>query len=126
LTKRYGAGVLVSESAYREIPHPEKYCCRQVDVVQVKGKTQPVGIYEIFDADAEPLKTQKLQGLAAYHQALILFHSNDWQAAQRQFEACLQLCPSDPVVRVYLERCREYTERHPTVEWRGVTVLQEK
>jgi adenylate cyclase len=42
LTKRYGAGVLVSESAYREIPHPEKYCCRQVDVVQVKGKTQPV------------------------------------------------------------------------------------
>lgn len=97
-----------------------------MDAVQVKGKTQPVGIYEIFDADGEPLKTQKLQGLAAYHQALILFHANDWQAAQKQFETCLQLCPSDPVVQVYLERCREYAERPPTMSWRGVTILQEK
>jgi class 3 adenylate cyclase len=41
LTKHYGTGVLAAESAYRQIPNPEKYRCRPVDVVQVKGKTQP-------------------------------------------------------------------------------------
>jgi class 3 adenylate cyclase len=45
LTKHCGVGVLVSESAFREISNPERFCYREIDVVQVRGKTRPVVIF---------------------------------------------------------------------------------
>ncbi len=126
LTKRFGAGVWVSESAYREIPNPEKYCCRQVDVVQVKGKTQPVTIYEFFDADPQSLKQQEIQSLHHYQQGLQCFQARDWETAAALFTACLEMAPDDPISRLYLERCRAHLENPLATAWNGVTILQEK
>jgi class 3 adenylate cyclase len=107
LTKHYGVGVLVSESAFREISNPEKFCYREIDVVQVRGKTRPVVIYEIFDADSDLIKTQKLNCLSQYNRGLHYFHAEDWQQAMTLFEACLKIFPEDPISRIYLARCKE-------------------
>jgi len=47
LTKDYGAPMLISEYTYRELSHPKAYAVQPVDVVVVKGKTLPVGIYSV-------------------------------------------------------------------------------
>jgi class 3 adenylate cyclase len=107
LTKNYGAGVLVSESAFREISNPEGFCYREIDVVQVRGKTKPVVVYEVFDADPDFIKQQKLNCLSQYNRGLYYFHAEDWPQAISLFEECLAICPDDPISRLYLERCIE-------------------
>lgn len=107
LTKHYGVGVLVSESAFREISNPERFCYREIDVVQVRGKTKPVVIYEIFDADADMVKKQKLACLSQYNRGLHYFHAEDWPQAMSLFEECLAIFPEDPISRIYFERCKE-------------------
>jgi hypothetical protein len=106
LTKRYGVGVLVSESAFRELSNPERFCHREVDVAQVRGKTRPVVIYEFFDSDPEPIKAQKSVCLSPYNRGLYYFHAEDWQQAMSLFEECLIISPEDPISRLYVERCR--------------------
>jgi class 3 adenylate cyclase len=48
LTKVYHVGLLISQYTYEQLAEPETYDIRQIDVVRVKGKTQPVTIYEVF------------------------------------------------------------------------------
>jgi class 3 adenylate cyclase/HAMP domain-containing protein len=48
LTKVYRAGLLMSQYTYEQLAEPEAYGIRPIDVVRVKGKTQPVAIYEVF------------------------------------------------------------------------------
>jgi class 3 adenylate cyclase len=48
LTKVYRAGLLMSQYTYEQLAEPEAYRIRPIDVVRVKGKTQPVAIYEVF------------------------------------------------------------------------------
>lgn len=113
LTKHYGVGVLVSESAFREISNPERFCYREVDVAHVRGKTRPVVIYEFFDAEADMVKKQKLACLSQYNRGLQYFHAEDWQQAKALFEACLEIFPEDPISRIYLERCQECLAESP-------------
>lgn len=47
LTKDYGAPLLISEYTLHELADPAAYDIRPVDVVVVKGKTKPVGIYAV-------------------------------------------------------------------------------
>ncbi len=114
LTKHYGVGVLVSETAFREISNPERFCYREVDVAQVRGKTRPVVIYELFDADSDVVKEQKLACLAPYNRGLHYFHAEDWQQAMSLFEKCLSIFPDDPIARIYLERCKECLANSPS------------
>ncbi|MGH7494812.1 MAG: adenylate/guanylate cyclase domain-containing protein [bacterium] len=107
LTKHYGVGVLVSESAFREISNPERYCHREVDVVQVRGKTKPVVIYEFFDSDPEPVKALKIACLSPYYRGLHYFHAEDWPQAMSLFNECLAIFPEDPISHIHFERCRE-------------------
>ena len=45
--KQYGAHILISEFTYKAVK--ATYRTRQVDYVIVKGKTEPVGVYEVLD-----------------------------------------------------------------------------
>lgn len=54
ITKYYGVAFIVSEATYLEIKDKAKITARELDVVRVKGKTQPVGIYEIIDIEDKP------------------------------------------------------------------------
>jgi len=113
LTKNYGVGVLVSESAFREISNPERFCYREIDVVQVRGKTKPVVVYEIFDADSDLIKMKKHNCLSQYNRGLHYFHAEDWQQAMSLFEECLEIYPDDPISRLYIERCRAHLANSP-------------
>jgi class 3 adenylate cyclase/HAMP domain-containing protein len=56
LTKDYGAPLLISEFTLQELADPKAYDIRPVDVVVVKGKTRPVGIYAVASSSsAAPL-----------------------------------------------------------------------
>jgi hypothetical protein len=81
-----------------------------------RGKTKPVVIYELFDADEDNIKAQKIRCLSQYNQGLVYFHANEWRTALPLFEKCLQICPDDPISRIYLERCRRRLEHSQGVQ----------
>ena len=118
LNKVYGTEILIGENTAQLVDGT--FQLRELDQVRVKGRTQPVRIYELL-AHAEDALPEALQqtmqsyaaGLAAYRQQL-------WKDALEQFEHVREIRPDDQASRVMAERCRIYQGTSPGENWDGV------
>ncbi|MRR08099.1 MAG: adenylate/guanylate cyclase domain-containing protein, partial [Deltaproteobacteria bacterium] len=122
LTRLYGARILGSEHLLRHIPDMAPYGYREVDIVQVTGKTETVVVYEFFDGDPEPISSQKRKALEPFMQAIVRYRANEWDLAESLFGACIKVCPEDAVARMYIDRCRALRASPPGPAWDGVTI----
>ncbi len=126
LTKQYQVDILISDSTYRQLINPSGIYHRQADIVQVKGKTEPVTIYEYFENDPEPIRTQKMDSMNDYKKGLEYHYKRNWLDAITCFEKCQQICPDDPIASIYIQRCHEYIKNPSLASHEGITVLKEK
>ena len=108
LTKEYSVPLLISHQTLERLRNPADYAIRVVDKVQVKGKSQYVVVYEVFDADPPEIKSAKLANLPVYTEAMLLCERKQFREAGKLFEECLRTNPSDQVARIYLKRCRDW------------------
>lgn len=113
LTKVYGTSLLITEETYKRLRNPDKYNIRRLDTVLAKGKSKPVTIYEVFDNDAESIKFLKIQTKIDFEQGVSYFYQNNFSEAQQTFQNVLRLNPSDKAAQLYLERCKELTNKIP-------------
>ncbi len=113
-TKIYDTPLIISHNTLYDLDTPAAYHFRFLDRIRVKGKSQPLSIYEVFDNDAPELRQQKTDTREDFEQAVAYYHLKDITLALPRFERCVTLCPDDVPARIYLERCREYqaTQRH--------------
>lgn len=118
ITKIYGVGIVVSEFTRAQAP---QFAYRELDRVRVKGKTEPVAIYEprglLLESDA---LEQTL--LANWSRLLELLRARDWDAAS----AILLELPQDGLRALYAERLRRYRAAPPDYDWDGVTSFDTK
>lgn len=122
VNKQYGTRALISEFTKREIEGD--FLCREIDWVRVKGKAQPVKIYELLCEGKG--KNQTVEFVQTFEDATRLYHQREWQKALTRFEESLQLAPHDKVASIYLQRCKTFLNAPPPDEWDGVFVLTEK
>ena len=108
LTKDYSVPLLISQQTLDRLRNPDDYAIRMVDKVQVKGKSQYVVVYEVFDADPPEIRSAKLANLPVYNEAMFLCDRKQFREAGKLFEECLRTNPSDQVARIYLKRCRDW------------------
>jgi adenylate cyclase len=108
LTKYYSVPLLISHQTLERLRNPADYAIRIVDKVQVKGKSQYVVVYEVFDADPAEIRSAKLENLPVYTEAMSLCERKQFREAGKLFEECLRTNPSDQVARIYLKRCRDW------------------
>ncbi|MEG4293954.1 adenylate/guanylate cyclase domain-containing protein [Microcoleus sp. C2C3] len=108
LTKDYSVPLLISHQTLERLRNPADYAIRIVDKVQVKGKSQYVVVYEVFDADPPEIRSAKLENLPVYTEAMLLCERKQFREAGKLFEECLRTNPSDQVARIYLKRCRDW------------------
>jgi PAS domain S-box-containing protein len=108
LTKNYGVSMLISHHTFLRLPNPTQYAIRLIDQVQIKGKSELVTVYEVFDADAAEIKEKKLATLPAFTEALSLYKMNALSEAAQLFQDILSINPEDKVAQIYLERCLEH------------------
>ena len=106
LTKEYGVPLLISNRTFIALKNPEKYHIRLIDRVRVKGKSEQVAVYEVFDADPPELREGKLATQSNFERAIVSYHTSDREAAVRLLEPCLQANPGDTVAKMYLQRCQ--------------------
>jgi adenylate cyclase len=122
LTKMYGVSIIVSETTWDVAK--ERFIGRELDVVRVKGKQNPVAIYQVMDR-AENC-AQYREPLAKYEEAMGLYRKGKWEPALSMFQEVERWWPGDPPARMYQERCKELLQTKPGDDWSFVTVLDHK
>jgi class 3 adenylate cyclase len=126
LSKTYGAFLLITHHTHGRLRDPARYALRIVDRVTVKGKTEPVTLYEVLDAEGPELKGPKLELLPVYNEAVALYFRAEFAAASRLFGECVSRCPGDVAARGLMSRCLKYLEAGVPAGWDGVVTLDHK
>ncbi len=106
LTKNYGVSLLISNYTFEKLENPNYYAFRFIDRVKVKGKSNVVTVFEIFDADPPEIRQGKLITKAKFEEAMFFYSQGDVRDAAKLFEECLTKNPQDRVAQIYLERCQ--------------------
>jgi adenylate cyclase len=123
-TKQYGAHILVSEFTMKELK--SSYRHRLVDNVVVKGKTEPVGVYELLDYHTDETYPNMIDALGAFRDAMECYQGARWKEARSRFVNVLEMNPSDQCASVYLERCDYLLKNVSPEDWDGVWRLTSK
>jgi adenylate cyclase len=119
----YGTSIIVAEETYRLVRHAIE--ARELDVVTVAGKSEPIRIYELM-GEAGALDALWIELRDTFAQGLDAYRRRDWNAAERQFVACRGLVPEDGPSSVYLNRVAGFRDAPPPVDWDGVFRLDAK
>lgn len=115
VNKAYGSRVILSERT-NELLDGSVFT-REIDSIQVKGKTEPSRIFQLLSQKNE--EKRFAEGLSAYR-------VQNWSLAKECFNECLALNAEDTVARTLLDRTEYLVEHPPTPEWDGVWKFETK
>jgi len=113
---------LVSISSRAEIP---EFLFRELDLVIVKGKNEPVAIFEPI-GHKHDVKKAITEELSAYRKALKNFRAQSWDTAELDFFNLNRAYPDRFLYEVYLKRITYYRENPPGENWDGVFIHTSK
>ncbi len=101
---------------------------RELDLIRVKGKLQPVVLYELLAARAtlEGDSPGIEERIELFAQGRACYRERRWQDARIIFEKLSERWPEDGPARMYVNRCREYLIASPEENWDGVYVMTHK
>ncbi len=115
--KGYGTEILISEATYDEAR--EELEVREVDLVRVKGRRNPVRVFELLGMKGE-VDEAALVLARAFEKALRAYRGREFKRGAELFAALAEKVPEDRVAAAYLERCRALAAEPPGEEWDGV------
>jgi len=122
ITKEYQTQIVISENTYRQVA--DKFVFRELDKIKVKGKHQPVTIYELLDVTAQRHLYEAL--LTRFDHAMDAYRDQNWREAAARFGQMLGTSPDDGPTRLFLQRALEFMENAPEPDWDGVYVMKSK
>jgi len=105
LMKIYGVPLLISHHTYERLQNPDAYCIRKIAIVQVKGKSEQVTVYEVFDADPKHSIMIKKELSENLTKGIELLEKRKFDLARKEFKTCAKKMPHDPVTLYYLKDC---------------------
>jgi hypothetical protein len=120
--KTYGTKSLITGTVQARVR--EQFLCREIDLLTVKGKRQPVRIYEVL----QELKSsgEKLREIKKYFETgLSLYRKQMWAEAQKAFRFLAQRY-QDEASEVFLRRIELFRRSPPEADWDGVFDLTVK
>ena len=122
--KQYGSNIMISEFTYNHVK--SKMMVRELDLLQVKGKVEPVKVFELLGPlDMEMTEYQRTAN-ELYHEGLKLYRERKWEEGIAYFNQAIKLNPQCQVAGIYAERAQLYQLNPPPDEWNGVFVMTSK
>jgi len=119
-TKAYGVDIIVSESVKKA--SEDEFDFRVLDLIRVKGKTEPVAIYQLVGQKDE----KQAQFCRLAEEAFGSFMARDFEGADGLLEQMLEFREEDVPALILQARCREYQAQPPPDDWDGVETKKEK
>lgn len=117
LCKAYKTRIVISE--YTKEMCTRDFLMRKLDNVRVKGKNEPVAIYEVME-DTEELRRLKND----FDNALELYFGRRFDEALAEFSRLSE--DGDATSGVFMERCQHYMEEPPEDDWDGAFTMKSK
>lgn len=121
--KEYGTGIMISGSSHDMVK--DKIISRELDLIRVKGKTQPTRVYELLGLSGEKAGEEILENLSDYLCGLDMYRSGKFETAAEYFNKSFNLINDYPS-KVYMERCSSYLNNLPGENWDGVFEMKTK
>ncbi len=122
ITKQYGVGIIVGPLTRERL---NGFVFRELDRVRVKGKDEPVTIFEPLGLVGE-VQEETLGQLKLWQHALRLYRAQDWDQAELQLYNLLRQAPETRLYQLYLERLAVWRKNPPDANWDGVTTFETK
>ena len=123
INKQYGTNIIISEYTYEAAKGT--IFARELDSVRVKGKREPVRIYELLGS-GEPNETQALL-IDRFSNGIRLYKAQHWNEAKAIFEEVRDdIAPNDYTSRTYIKRCESMAANPPGDDWDGVFTMTSK
>jgi len=121
--KQYSARILISEHTFTRLKGV--YRTREVDHVVVKGKTEPVAVFEVLDYHTPETFPNLMDAVNYFRDGIEKYRRGDWKLAIDAFGEALRANPADELSRTYIERCRALIA-DPPESWSGIWVMTAK
>jgi adenylate cyclase len=131
--RSYGAGTLVTEATKTAAELAGDRCVfRYLDRIVVKGRSQPVPIFEILGLK-ESIPAATRECARHFAEGMERYLRQDWDGAIAAFERAAKLEPRQPdefteinPSLLYVQRCGVMKLHPPAKEWDGVFVMKTK
>jgi adenylate cyclase len=118
--KAYGSEIILSECTARRLGK-NTFMLRELDLVQVRGRSQPVVIFELLSLmppDGPPA------WLRLFEAGRIAYMAGHIPEAAARFNEILDLYLDDPPSKAFMKRCQKHLEKPRLSEWKGAFVLE--
>ena len=121
--KQYSARLLISEFTKAKLKGT--YKLRDIDMVVVKGKTEPVGVYEVLDYHTDETYPNLMDNVNYFNEGVKEYRAGNWDKGIGRFQEAIKANESDKLAQTYIERC-EKLKKDPPKDWDGVWVMTSK
>lgn len=127
LTKYYRTHMIITGEMKEKLHEPSKFHLRYLESLVVKGKKEPVELFEVLDADPHLYEAKK-KTMDNFLTAGRLFHAGKFDLAKERYEECLRECPDDGPAQYFLSLIKEYEEEGLPADWtnNSARVMHEK
>jgi adenylate cyclase len=123
VNKMYGTTIMMSEETRKIIG--EDFPTREIDTIRVKGKNQPICIYELFDPVM--LQDDSFQRCLQYFaEGLRHYKNGNFRDALIAFQSGRSYKQDDGPTNVFIKKCESFITSPPHTGWDGVTSLESK
>lgn len=123
LTKHYGASILLSEESVNKMDAGDRFHLRYLGKVVVKGKKEPVGIYECYDGDGLEMVERKSNAQPDFTRGLQQYFDREFPEAAAVFSRILKLNGADHPARLFMNKSSEHILNGVPDDWTGVEVM---
>lgn len=126
LTKKYGAAIIISEQTRQGLTNADQFGIRPLGAVQVKGKSESVQIFEVYDGLAPETIECRVKSAQYYQVGMAHYYQRNFAEAVMAFKKVLDIDPDDRTARLYLSNSAEFVVKGVPENWQGVEEMQSK
>jgi len=119
-TKTYKSSVIISQNTLDRLENPSQYAIRFLDNIKVKGRSERVNIFEVFDGDSTLVREGKVVTLSTFEEAVHLHQKQRFKEALKLMPACVVLNPHDAPAEIYIQRCQNFLKINPSDNWEEI------
>jgi len=135
VNKVYGTDIMISQFTYEDIK--DHFEVRQLDMIRVVGKSEPVSIYELLAKKGE-LSNERQKVNKIYSNGLAAYREQKWEDARNLFQQVMTWDPDDAPSIIFMKRCEQFIfsfqdgrrltdkELLPGPDWDGVFKMTSK
>ncbi len=126
LTKHYKGNIILSEASLKNITDLENFHYRHLGLVKLKGKENPLSIYECFSGTENPEFQKKIATLPIFKRGMTGYLNKSFEEAYDEFHQVLQIHPEDLTTRLFVDNIKHFINQGVPENWTGINEMHSK